>query len=56
MICLFIIEDNFELVVNLYGFLELLGYVLDDVWDGVIGLCLVMQNDYDVILLDLMLL
>ncbi len=31
---LLIIEDNPELVANLYAFLEPLGYVLDDARDG----------------------
>lgn len=52
---LLIIEDNPELVANLYGFFEPLGYVLDDARDGATGLRLVTQNDYDAILLDLML-
>ncbi|QGV95540.1 response regulator transcription factor (plasmid) [Klebsiella pneumoniae] len=52
---LLIIEDNPELVANLYAFFEPLGYVLDDARDGVIGLKMATQNDYDAILLDLML-
>jgi DNA-binding response OmpR family regulator len=52
---LLIIEDNPELVANLYGFFEPLGYVLDDARDGAAGLHLATQNDYDAILLDLML-
>jgi len=52
---LLIIEDNPELVANLYGFFEPLGYVLDDARDGATGLRLATQNDYDAILLDLML-
>ncbi|MEN4903556.1 response regulator transcription factor [Luteimonas sp. TWI1416] len=52
---LLIIEDNPELVANLYGFFEPLGYVLDDARDGVTGLYMATQNDYDAILLDLML-
>lgn len=52
---LLIIEDNPELVANLYAFFEPLGYVLDDARDGASGLRLATQNDYDAILLDLML-
>lgn len=52
---LLIIEDNPELVANLYEFFEPLGYVLDDARDGATGLRMATQNDYDAILLDLML-
>ncbi|WP_294995945.1 response regulator transcription factor [uncultured Stenotrophomonas sp.] len=52
---LLIIEDNPELVANLYAFFEPLGYVLDDARDGVSGLHRATRNDYDAILLDLML-
>lgn len=52
---LLIIEDNPELVANLYSFFEPLGYVLDDARDGATGLRLATENDYDAILLDLML-
>ncbi len=52
---LLIIEDNPELVANLYGFFEPLGYVLDDARDGATGLRMATQNGYDAIVLDLML-
>lgn len=52
---LLIIEDNPELVANLYRFFEPLGYVLDDAQDGLTGLRLATQHDYDAIVLDLML-
>ncbi|ASR42365.1 two-component system response regulator [Xanthomonas citri pv. mangiferaeindicae] len=52
---LLIIEDNPELVANLYGFFEPLGYVIDDARDGATGLHMATHNDYDAILLDLML-
>lgn len=52
---LLIIEDNPELVANLYDFFKPLGYVLDDARDGVTGLRMATQHDYDAILLDLML-
>lgn len=52
---LLIIEDNPELVANLYNFFEPLGYVLDDARDGIAGLHMSTQNNYDAILLDIML-
>lgn len=52
---LLIIEDNPELVANLYDFFEPLGYVIDDARDGATGLRMATQNAYDAILLDLML-
>lgn len=52
---LLIIEDNPELVANLYEFFEPLGYVLDDARDGIAGLRMATQNNYDAVLLDLML-
>ncbi|WP_353171809.1 response regulator transcription factor [Acinetobacter rudis] len=52
---LLIIEDNPELVANLYNFFEPLGYVLDDARDGIAGLRMSTQNNYDAILLDIML-
>lgn len=52
---LLIIEDNPELVANLYSFFEPLDYVLDDARDGATGLRMATQNGYDAIVLDLML-
>ncbi len=52
---LLIIEDNPELVANLYAFFEPLGYVLDDARDGASGLRRATEDNYDAILLDLML-
>lgn len=52
---LLLIEDNPELVANLYDFFEPLGYVLDDARDGITGLRMACENDYDAVLLDLML-
>ncbi|WP_313436248.1 response regulator transcription factor [Stenotrophomonas sp.] len=52
---LLIIEDNPELVANLYAFFEPMGYVLDDARNGATGLRLAAENHYDAILLDLML-
>jgi DNA-binding response OmpR family regulator len=50
-----VIEDNSDLVANLYDFLEPRGYVVDAAYDGRSGLRLVRDNDYDVVILDLML-
>ena len=50
-----IIEDNPDIVANLYGFLEPKGYVLDSAMNGYAGLALAAQNKYDVIVLDVML-
>ncbi|MCS4295983.1 DNA-binding response OmpR family regulator [Comamonas sp. BIGb0152] len=52
---LLIVDDNPELVNGLYGFLEPLGYVLDDARDGMTGLRMATQNDYDAVLLDVIL-
>ncbi|WP_395405479.1 response regulator transcription factor [Pseudoduganella sp. UC29_106] len=50
-----IIEDNPDIVANLYGFLEPKGYVLDSAANGYGGLGLAAQNDYDAVVLDVML-
>ena len=50
-----IIEDNPDIVANLYGYLEPKGYVLDSAMNGYAGLALAAQNEYDVIVLDVML-
>ena len=50
-----IIEDNSDIVANLYGFLEPKGYVLDSASNGYAGLGLAAQNQYDVVVLDVML-
>ncbi|WP_426105389.1 response regulator transcription factor [Massilia sp. TSP1-1-2] len=47
-----IIEDNSDIVANLYGFLEPKGYVLDSAANGYAGLALAAQHPYDVIVLD----
>jgi DNA-binding response OmpR family regulator len=52
---LLIIEDNPDIVANLYGFLEPKGYVLDSAANGYGGLALAAQNDYDAVVLDVML-
>ncbi|WP_221252588.1 response regulator transcription factor [Desulfuromonas versatilis] len=52
---LLIIEDNPDIVENLTDFLESKGYILDFAMDGIGGLHLALTQDYDVIVLDLML-
>jgi DNA-binding response OmpR family regulator len=49
------IEDNPDLVENLYDFFEARGHVVDAAYDGNSGLKFVQQNAYDVVVLDLML-
>ena len=50
-----IIEDNADIVANLYGFLEPKGYVLDSAPNGYGGLALASEHNYDAIVLDVML-
>lgn len=50
-----IIEDNPDIQANLHGFLEPKGHVLDSASNGYAGLALAMQNNYDVVVLDVML-
>lgn len=50
-----IIEDNRDIVANIAQFLEGRRHTLDFAWDGVTGLHLAVVNNYDVIVLDLML-
>ena len=50
-----IIEDNPDLVANLYDYLEPLGYVVDAAYDAKSGLRFARENNYDTIILDLML-
>ncbi len=50
-----IIEDNPDLVANLYDYLELQGYVVDAAYDAKSGLQFALENDYDAVVLDLML-
>lgn len=52
---LLVIEDNRDLAANLVDFMEDRGHVLDVAGDGLTGLHLATVNDYDAILLDLML-
>jgi DNA-binding response OmpR family regulator len=48
-----IIEDNPDIVANLYGFLEPLGYTLDVALSGTAGVARASSAHYDVIVLDL---
>ncbi|MDE2092530.1 MAG: response regulator transcription factor [Burkholderiales bacterium] len=48
-----IIEDNPDIVANLYGFLEPKGYTLDSARNGVAGLAMAAEGDFDAIVLDL---
>lgn len=50
-----IIEDNKEIVQNMYDFFDEANYQLDSALDGVMGLNLALANEYSVIVLDLML-
>ena len=50
-----IIEDNPDIVANIYAFFEPKGFELDNAHNGLSGLALASSNRYDVILLDVML-
>jgi DNA-binding response OmpR family regulator len=50
-----IVEDNPDILANLYGFLEPKGYTVDSARNGYGGLALASENIYDVIILDVML-
>jgi len=50
-----VIEDNQDLAENIVDYLELKGFNLDFAVDGIQGLHLASTNDYEVIVLDLML-
>ncbi|MBF0109415.1 MAG: response regulator transcription factor [Magnetococcales bacterium] len=50
-----VIEDNQDLVDNIFEYMEARGHVVDTAWDGISGLHLALTQTYDVILLDLML-
>jgi DNA-binding response OmpR family regulator len=52
---LLIIEDNPDIVANLFGFFEPKGYVLDHAGNGYSGLGLIAENEYDLVILDVML-
>ncbi len=50
-----VVEDNPDLAANLVDYLEAKGHIVDAAGDGHSGLNLASANDYDVIILDLML-
>jgi DNA-binding response OmpR family regulator len=50
-----IVEDNPDILANLYGFLEPKGYTLDSARNGYGGLALASENTYDLVVLDVML-
>jgi len=50
-----VIEDNEDLAANIIEFLSARGHVMDSASDGVTGLHLGVVNEYDAIVLDLML-
>jgi len=50
---LLIIEDNPDILANLYGYLEPKGYTLDSARNGYAGLALASENSYDAIVLDI---
>ncbi len=52
---LLLIEDNPDLVANVADFLEARGHSLDVAYSGFAGLGFALENDYDALILDLML-
>lgn len=50
-----IVEDNADILANLHGYLEPLGYSLDCARDGLAGLALAADRRHDAIVLDVML-
>ena len=50
-----VIEDNPDIVANIYAFFEPKGYEIDNAHNGLRGLEFATQNTYDIILLDVML-
>src|SRR5690606_34436853 len=52
---LLVIEDNRNLVANLFAYFEARGHVLDAAPDGITGLHLALTQPYDALILDWML-
>lgn len=50
---LLFIEDNRDILANLYQYFEALGYKVDSATDGLSGLALAASEEFDVIVLDL---
>lgn len=55
MMNILLIEDNRDLALNLFDYFEAKGHALDLAGDGISGLHLAATNQYDVLILDLML-
>ncbi len=49
------VEDNRDLATNLYDYFEARGHDVDLAYDGLTGLKLATENDYDALVLDWML-
>ncbi len=52
---LLLVEDHQDIAEMIYDYFEQCGYMVDYAADGITGLHLAVSNDYDVIVLDLML-
>ena len=52
---LLLVEDNEDILANLYAFFEPMGYVLDCARNGKAGLQMALEHDFDCIVLDVML-
>ena len=50
---LLFIEDNRDILANVYQYFEALGYKVDSATDGVAGLTLAASQEFDVVVLDL---
>lgn len=50
---LLIIEDNPDIVANIFGYLEPLGYQLDVARNGISGLAMAAEGNFDALVLDL---
>ena len=48
-----VVEDNADIVANIYGYLEALGYELDAAHSGMAGLVMAAEGQYDALVLDL---
>lgn len=55
MLRILIVEDNKDIVANIYEYFEPLGYTVDSALNGLSGLALAIENSYDIIILDIML-
>ncbi len=52
---LLVIEDNPDLVANIYDFFEAKGDTVDAAYDAITGMKFALEQDYDAVILDLML-